>query len=143
KDNVYPPADENDSGNHGIREADYEDDGQAKRTIDHRLQVDSGDEAVTRSTFKGPQEAAQKKRARDDNDSEDKITRPRHNHGRRSSITLPDEGTLVDTSKFQVYKYMFGLANIGRLFKGFQVASAPTVNMFDTRVTLANLPNFL
>jgi hypothetical protein len=50
---------------------------------------------------------------------------------------------LVDTSKFQVYKYMFGEANIGHLFKGFQVVSTATVNMFDTRVTLANLPNFL
>jgi hypothetical protein len=86
---------------------------------------------------------AHKKRARDDDDSEKQISRPRHNHGRRSSITLPDEGTLVDTSKFQVYKYMFGEANIGRLFKGFQVASAPTVNTFDTRVTLSNLSNFM
>ncbi|KAF9354972.1 hypothetical protein BGX34_010721, partial [Mortierella sp. NVP85] len=86
---------------------------------------------------------AHKKRAREDDDGEKKIPRPRYNHGRRSSITIPDEGTLIDTSEFQVYKYMFDEANIGRLFKAFQVSSAAIVNMFDTRVTLANLPNFL
>ncbi|KAK3810188.1 MAG: hypothetical protein J3Q66DRAFT_404949 [Benniella sp.] len=117
-------------------------DEQAKKTVNHRVQADSEDEAVTRSTPKVPPKTANKKRARDD-DHNEKISRPRHNQGRRSSITLPDEGTLVDTSKLQVYRYMFGKANIGRLFKGFQVASAPTVNTFDIRVTLANLPNFL
>ncbi|KAF9152413.1 hypothetical protein DFQ26_000910, partial [Actinomortierella ambigua] len=68
--------------------------------------------------------------------------RPRHNHGRRSSLTRPHMIS-IDPTTLHVYKYVLNSANIGRLFKAYQVASIATVDNLDIRVTLENIPRFL
>ncbi|KAF9542558.1 hypothetical protein EC957_001851 [Mortierella hygrophila] len=68
--------------------------------------------------------------------------RPRHNHGRKSSLARP-HATSIDPTALHVYKYVLDSVNIGRLFKEYQVASIATADNLEIRVTLENIPRFL
>ncbi|KAG0369688.1 hypothetical protein BGZ54_009178 [Gamsiella multidivaricata] len=73
--------------------------------------------------------------------------RPRHDHGRRSSLSPVDPADVsalyVNSASLSTYKYLVESINVGRSFHNLQLIAIDIVSDFDKRTTLENIHNFL